>query len=562
MPCSSRCVRLLASSFVIAALCPNVGLVHANPGLPLLHEQQRELQELERQQRLRRLSPSPIGTPAEATPSASASKHCWPISGVRLAGNTLIDSDVLNSSLEPLLQPCMSEAQINGVLKAITRLYMERGYLASRPYLANPLGGRGSLDILIVEGFVESVEFDDPQLPLSLSRAFPDLLGQPLTLQALEQGLRQMDRLRSVDLGADLKPGTLPGGTRVVIRARRPLALRGQAQVNVNNFGSVLVGRQQAALTLALDSPLHQNDFLQLGLMSSLPGSPGEFRGHTLAYSIPHGPWTLGISASEARYQSPLPFLRFIDGVGSGSAGMYTLKLDRSLWHSQNALLGASVQISHKRISNRISVIKLGVQSSTLSTLDADLNLSWRTDAQWNASLGYSQGLALFGADTQTINPSSPEPQFRKYRASLWHRRERTDPLTRWRWDSELAAQYSPDPLSALEQMGVGGPSAVRGFRDSTVSGSSGAVWRNTLSLPLNTGLPLEIRPAIGLDAGWSRFDHGSPSQRLLGMSAGLHLTRPDARLSLEYQRPLHNDNTPRHALEAGHWRAQLTLVF
>lgn len=559
MPCLFRCGRLLVSSSFIAALCLNTGQVHANPGLPLLREQQRESQEFERQQRLRRLSPAVIGTPAENTPSAADAKHCWPISGVRLAGNTLIDSSVLDNSLEVLLEPCMSEAQINGVLKAITRLYVERGYLASRPYLANPLVAGGPLDILIVEGFVESVEFDDAQLPLSLSRAFPDLVGQPLTLMALEQGLAQMNRLQSFELSADLEPGDLQGGTRVMIRSKRSRASRLSGLSDVNNFGSYTTGRGQTALVLGMDSPLQQNDFAQVLSMSNLPGGPGEVRGHGLRYSIPHGPWLFSLSADRLRYQVPLFKSRY---VSHGRTEVSSMTLERAIWHYQTIALGSSVRLSRKHMDSRFSGSTISLQSSTHTVFDADINLSWRNHSLWQATLGYSQGLPLFGADTQTVTPHAPRPQFRKYRATLWQLHESLDPALRWRWVSELNLQYSPDPLHPLEQIAVGDGSAVRGFRDSGVSGASGAVWRNTLSLPLNTGLPLEIRPNLGLDAGWSRFDHGAPSQRLLGMSVGLELSRPDARLRLDYQRPLHNDSTPRDALEPGHWRAQLTLVF
>lgn len=559
MACSRRIRQLLAASAFITLLLLVASPVLADLGLPQLREQQREVQELERQQRLRRLSRPDVNTPPEAPSPTPRSDHCWSVTGLRLAGNTLIDDEALNGLLDPLLHPCMSEAQINSLLSAITALYLQQGYLASRPYLANPPQAGTSLDILIVEGFVESVEFEDPDLPLSLRRAFPDLLGRPLTLRALEQGLNQMNRLQSVDLSADLEPGTLQGGTRVVIRSKSQRASRWRTIAGLNNQGSALTGREQLALGLTFDSPLEQNDLLQLRGRRGVSGGPGESSSHGLSYSIPHGLWSLGISADRLEYVAPLPGSTL---VSSGRSDFYSLGIERALWHRPFADLSASLQLSHKRVSNRIARSPLNLQSPTLTTLDVGLNLSWRDAALWNLSVGYSQGLALLGADTQTINPRMPEPQFRKYRAGLWQRREGYAARLPWRWDSELNLQYSADPLPAVEQIAVGDGSAVRGFRDSTVSGASGAVWRNTLSVPLGTSLPLEIRPSIGLDTGWSRFDQGRPWQRLSGASAGLQLSLPGGQLSLEYQRPLHSSSTPRRNLEPGHWRGQLTLVF
>lgn len=236
----------LASLMLIALCLLPARSADANDGaslLPLLREQRREADERERQQRLRQLTaPSAINVPDEIAGSRFDSEQCWPISGVRLAGNMLISPEALNRVLEPLLQPCMDEARINAALKAITRTYLEQGYLAARPYLANAPAAGASLDIVIVEGFVESVEFDDPELPLSLSRAFPDLVGAPLTLAALEQGLNQMNRLQSFDLSADLEPGELQGGdtggnpvaaqAHVALAAGYPLRSPGGRSVN------------------------------------------------------------------------------------------------------------------------------------------------------------------------------------------------------------------------------------------------------------------------------------------------------------------------------------------
>ncbi|MDR0279868.1 MAG: hypothetical protein LBJ37_18495 [Paucimonas sp.] len=532
--------------------------VQADPALQQLREQQRERRVLERQQRLRQLSRPPVNLPAEPTAPTMQSDHCWPISGLRLAGNTLITRETLNAHLDPLLQSCMGEAQINEVLKAITRLYVHEGYLASRPYLANPPEAGASLDIMIVEGFVESVEFADPDLPLSLERAFPDLLGRPLALDALEQGLSQMNRLQSFDLSADLEPGTLQGGTRVVIRSKRRRASRWQLMTHLNNTGAALTGRNQAAIDLILDSPLEQNDRLHLRGRRTLPSAPGESLSFGLGYSIPHGAWSFALNADYPNYRAPLPGVSL---NSTGQSAIYSLGLERSLWNKRSSALGASLQLNYKRLDNRIGNRTVILQSPTLTTLDAGLNLSWRDDALWSINLGYSLGLPFLGADTQTFNSRTPQPQFRKYRASLWQRREGLDPALPWRWDSDLVVQYSPDPLPAVEQISVG-DSVVRGQGDYTMTGASGARWRNNLSLALATPLPIQVRPSIGLDLGWSRFDHGLPSQRLAGAFAGIQLATPRGQLNLDYQRTLYVSHLSSRLLEPGQWRARLTLLF
>ena len=186
----------------------------------------------------------------------------------------------------------------------------------------------------------------------------------------------------------------------------------------------------------------------------------------------------------------------------------------------------------------------------------------WLDGGLWSAYLGVSQGLDWFGADHEPLVSNAPHPRFRKYRANLLRLSHGRDPAWPWRWQSELNLQYSPDSLPAVEQQLLSDNSAVRGFRQLSVAGASGAVWRNTVSQPLPLDLPrgLILRPQLGMDVGWSKFDHGSAAQRLVGAHAGLELSLSDSRLTLDYQRALHANTVHRHHLEAGYWLLEWVL--
>lgn len=162
------------------------------------------------------------------------------------------------------------------------------------------------LDIVIVEGFVETIELAGPDLPLSLSSAFPGLLGQPLYLPDLEQGLDQLNRLRAYELGATLLPGELQGGTRVVVQPGK-VASRWHLDSRFDNRGSELTGRHRVNLGIGLDSPLGLNDELRLSLARTVLDTPGQSQGISLYYSIPYGAWTFALSASQLSYQAPSP---------------------------------------------------------------------------------------------------------------------------------------------------------------------------------------------------------------------------------------------------------------
>ncbi|HGM5579646.1 TPA: ShlB/FhaC/HecB family hemolysin secretion/activation protein [Pseudomonas putida] len=542
--------RLTISAWLALSSCSTA--LAADPASEQMRDQQRELQQLQQQQRLEQWKRRPAPKPqAPAAASTSADSRCWPVSGLRLSGNQRLDNAALEQTLQPLLRPCMSANDINGLLLAITEAYVHAGYPASRPYLAHrPKAGK-PLDILIVEGFVESIELDSA-LPLSLAGAFPGMLGQPLHLPDLEQGLDQLNRLRAYDLGADLAPGELPGGTRIQIEPRR-IGARWHVDSRLDNRGSALTGRYRLNLGLGLDSPLGLNDDLRLSLLSTVFDAPGRSQGVSLYYSIPYGPWTFALNASELQYRAPVPGSRL---RSHGISSLQGLSLDRMLWRNRQGMLNASLRLDHKRIDNGFGPLRIVQQSPTLTSVEAGINLFWLEGGLWNAYLGVAQGVDWFGADRSPVGRKSAEPAFRKYRANLLYLRQGP-----WRWQSELNLQYSPDRLPAIEQLALTDDLAVRGFRQYSVAGASGAVWRNTLSHALPLALPVEVRPHLGLDLGWTRFDHGSSPQRLAGASLGVTLGTAGSRLRLDYQRALSASDLRRDSLEPGFWVLEWTLT-
>ena len=541
---------LLAACLAVLLCMP--GIASGDTASWQLQEQQQNLRDLQQQQRLERWQGK--REPSETSPGPAtvpAHQPCWEIRGVQIAGNHQLPDTLLADTVRRSVTACMGPADIDGLLRALTGQYVAAGFPASRPYLAQTPRSGAPLRIGVVEGFVESIELAGPELPLSLSSAFPDMLGHPLYLPQLEQGLDQLNRLRAYDLGADLLPGTLPGATRVVVQPRK-VASPWHLDNRFDNRGSDQTGRHRLTTGLGLDSPLGLNDDLRVSLSRTVFGAPGNSRGLTLYYSIPYGPWTIAMSASRLRYKAPLPGSH---QVADGSSRYHSLSAERVLWRGPRGMLSASVRLDRKQLINRSASAVIVQQSPTLATLEAGVNLLWLEQGLWNAYLGVAQGIGAFGADRSPIGVQRLRPDFRKYRANLLHLRQGPAEWP-WRWQSEVALQYSDDALPAVEQLLASDDTAVRGFRLRTYSGSSSAVWRNTVSLALPHAFnqALQIRPYLGVDLGWARTLPGSTPQRLAGAAAGVELSLPGSRLRLDYQRALHASDLPGRRLEPGFW--------
>jgi len=529
--------------------------------LRLQQQQQRDLQQLQLEQRQRQIQRGSFAVPptTPALPADTAQdQRCWPLSGTRVAGVTLFNKAELNTRIEPYVAPCMGVAQINRLLAEITRLYVEAGYIASRPYLISTPAAGHPLDIHVEEGYVEAIELADQSLPVSLRGAFPGMLGEPLNLRDLEQGLDQLNRLRSVDLTADIAPGSTPGASRIILRSRSS-ASRWALGLGVDNLGSAGTGRDRNAVSLSLDSPLQLNDALNLSFSDTLNHGPRYSRSNSLFYSIPYGYWTYSLFASHAEYRSPFKLSR-TTLYNSGRTDQVSLRTDRVLWRDQSHQLSANLQLAYKDVDSYLQKVRLGIQSPTLTVAEAGVNLFWLNSAVWNLDVNYAQGLTWFGADRDAdqVVKNLPQAQFHKYRANLTQWRNGQLIGQPWQWQSQLSVQYSPDALPAIEQLLVTDDSAVRGYRENSASGAIGAVWRNTLRLPLNSDLPFKITPRLGLDNGWVKREYGARSQRLSGASAGLNLSWKNVQLDLDYQRNL---NTPAgFAQEPEVWLTRLSL--
>ncbi|MGE8112274.1 MULTISPECIES: ShlB/FhaC/HecB family hemolysin secretion/activation protein [Pseudomonas] len=556
-----QCRPLHAASRALAGCLAGMLIAHTvladDPASLQLRDQQQSLRHFEQQQRLKRWQQPPAPERNEQAAAQPVADQCWAVSGLRIVGNRQLADQALEPALRKWLLPCMGINDINNLLRGITQLYVSAGFPTSRPYLRRQPGDDAPLDIVIVEGFVESIEFDDPELPLFLPGAFPGVLGEPLYLPALEQGLDQLNRLRAYDVSMDLLPGELQGGTRVVLQPRK-IGSRWHLDSRLDNRGSELTGRHRLNLGLGMDSPLGLNDDLRVSLLSSVLHAPGKVQGITLYYSVPYGPWTFALNASQLSYDAPLPHSR---QTSDGSSSYQGLSVERVLWRNQQGLLSASTRLDRKQLVNRSAGAVITQQSPTLTSVEAGINLLWLEGGLWNGYLGIVQGLDWFAADEGPLGAESLRPDFRKYRASLLHLRQ-GPPDRPWRWQSELALQYSEHALPAIEQLLVSDDSTVRGFRLSTYSGASGATWRNTLSqpLPASWAHPLQIRPYLGLDVGWTRHSTGKPSQRLAGTAAGIELSLKNARLRLDYQRALYTSDLPRSRLEPGFWVLECTL--
>ncbi len=523
-------------------------LALADDTLRWLEQERRTRESLERDQQLRQLQ-RVVPAPRPEPPIPSADPRCWQLTGLRLNGNRLIDDAALQRAIAPLLKPCMGVNAIRQVLANIQRLYVARGYIAARAYPVQAPSDGEPLAISIDEGFVESIELADEQLPVSLHGAFPALIGKPLHLPTLEQGLDQLNRLRSIDLEARVMPGELDGGSRVILSARSqrsPWHLRAR----YGNGGDQVAGRHGASLVVSRDNPLHLNDVLHMSLFSTFGNAPHYSRSLGLYYTVPYGPWTLGASLGRSQQVAFTPIGHYRSELASQSHG---LSLSRLLWRNQQTLLSASLRLDQKQLQRWFDATRQAVSDPRQTSAGIDLSLLWLGRATWSAQLGYGHSLPWLGADSRA---------FQQWRMAALRTQTWPGKGYQWRWDSSLETQYSPGRLPASEQWLLSSSASVRGLRDSNISADSAAVWRNSLAmaLALRPGLVLTPHVAVDYGRGWGGWTRDRQYPALAGISAGASLAWPGAEVTLDYRHAVVIKDGP--PAEPGFWNMELKLDF
>lgn len=211
----------------------------------LIRDRQQQLLQ-EQQRRLDELQQLPGKTlPAEPAPQPDE-QRCFTIRTVVLKGAEHLSAADQERLVAPYRDQCLSVAQINTLLKAITHHYLQMGYVTTRAYLPAQELGAGQLTIVVVEGRLESLDSSALASSRELAMAFPGTTGEVLNLRELEQLVDQLSRLPSRQVELELAPGAQLGDSRVGLKGERLKPWRLSA---TRNNGDKNAGGKDVAFT-------------------------------------------------------------------------------------------------------------------------------------------------------------------------------------------------------------------------------------------------------------------------------------------------------------------------
>ena len=495
------------------------------------NEQERILEE--RRRELERLRPS--GTPLErqSAPAPTENGACFNVRTVTVEGGDVLSASDLRPATSSYENRCLTMTDLNELLRSVTAVYMEHGYVTARAYVPEQDINSGSLRLDVVEGSLEGFTLNGDESGWDrwrLITAFPGLEGGVLNLRDIEQGLDQMNRAQSVNTTMELVPGQKPGGTIVAVRQERVSPWQGS--LGFDNSGDKSTGTWRASAGLGLDNAVGINDVWNLSASHTLPGYEGKHsRSFSGGVSVPWGYWTFSLSGSLFYYRSTnqTPSQTFKTNGYSRTA---SFSADRVLARDDESKTIARAGLTRKWSASYIEDVRLITGDRDLSILNVGIDHSRRLGGGLlSAGLGYERGLHILGAMKDNSPYSEvPKAQFNKYTLDLNYFLPFKLAENEFSYAMTVRGQYTPDTLYSSERIGIASSGAVRGFTDGSLMGDTGLFMRNELrwTPPFGQSEATTIlgtpTPYIGFDRGWLKkdsvdpYEHGAVSGIALGV--------------------------------------------
>ncbi len=474
-------------------------------------------------------------------------------------GNTVFSNEHLSRVLAPYVGRRITETELEEARVAVTREYVDSGYINSGAVLPDQDAEGGTLLIEIVEGRLSEVEltgnkwFRSSWLKSQLRKA----AGTPVNFNHLRAGLQQLRQTPGIArINAELQPGGLPGESllHAVIKDEHPFRL----DLELSNKRPPSVGEGAAEFRFADLNLLGVNDPLELRWLAGHATKDGSAYGDgieniSLNYEFPVAPWgtSLGINASRGNSGVLDETFAALDITSrTEEAGV---RVRQEIVHTLENIFSVSISAVRKRSETFLLGVPFslapGAQNGESNVFATRFAIDWnhRTERQvFSLRSTLSLGGRGLGASDASKQPPSwngdavPDSRFTTWMSQAQYIRK----IFARSGDAEPAkpfgegllrnillilranTQLSDDALLTLEQFSLGGAQSVRGYHENQLLRDNGLVTSAEVRIPLwlrrNDEPALSLAPFFDLGKGWDNRRANRGWQTLSSAGVGI----------------------------------------
>ena len=447
---------------------------------------------------------------------------------------------------------CIDPVLIHSLISELSNLYIDAGYITTRPYIQEQDISDGQIEVQLLPGLIETIVTADEETPARrLFTALP-FYQHWLNLRDLESALETFERVPSAEADFKIKPGATQGTSVVEIEIVDTKPWR--FEIGVNGKTGLDPGY---SARLSIDNPLQINDIIEIQASNgSVREAYQTNQGDQIAYSFPLGSYLFELSRGSVSYRQRVQGLND-SYLSSGDTEASSVKINKLLARSKTSKLSSAVALHRKDTEAFFEDVLVEVSSYKTAQLQFELSHEWyHSRGQFSNRLIYDKGLDSYGARDDgyfTVEngfDNEARLQFSKYTIDSRSLFVLSNPA--YRLSQNLHLQYSDDILFDNDKLNLGSIYSVRGY-SSALSGSKGWYLRNDFSKNLKSQWrPYEsvdrdkyISLSLGLDYGEIKCDRDSRDAcgDIYGLSVSTSITDTVFSLSFIWGHPLKQIN-------------------
>lgn len=483
--------------------------------------------------------------PKEEIPEA-ASKIKLRIQKVMFTHGHVYAESKLQVLAEPYIGRDIPLTDLYRLAEDITRLYRQDGYLLSRAIVPpQSIGKEGTVQIQIVEGFVDTISYEGEADAISAhARSFAEKIkdSRPLNAKDLERYLLLMRDLPGLEVEAVLKPSaTQSQASDLVIVVKRK---KMSAAVSINNQGSKYIGPYIANAAASFNSLFGREN--QLIVQAAIAQKTQQLKHGHVVYTEFVGSegtkLTFGGSWTKTR---PEDALKALDITGETKTLTFGVQHPFVRFRSQSFYAGLHFTLRNMASGLLNDAI---VSKDKLRIISADA--TWdAADCFWGTNLVHfeiSKGLPGFGGTENAYaykSRSNGRPDFTKVNLEASRLQGIGGNFSLY---GVIEGQYAFTPLLSSERFAYGGSSHFRAYTDAPLSGDAGIKEKIELRYGDNSPSAFlqsyQIYGFYGYGTAWNQKGSRDESKRISAPEVGggvRFLFLKNTSFNLEYDRPL-----------------------
>lgn len=388
-----------------------------------------------------------------------ATNNCLQISNIEVNNTNKHIDQKIDKITKKYVDKCINISDIKKIIRDITNLYVDMGYITTRVLLPEQDLSSGVLRLDVVEGYIESIDIGNQH---KLIPAFiPLKANRILSLKDIEQTYDHYSRISSNDINIMIKPGKKQGASRILI-VNKPKK-KWKVRTGIDNSGSKHKGEMLSYTNLSVENFLGHNESYLFSLKSSLDDPDIRYTSSKSFYfSVPFEYYDLSYQYNFSKNRS------FIESNNkkyrnSGTSTVYKADISRILHRNGSSKTSISAGFGHDIYSNYLDESKIQISSYKIHKVDFGLSYQGRLSASVlslgvNVTSGINKGFfSKFG------NIAIPSEKFNKINVNAsWFKPTPVVIAKRnVQFRSLFSAQYSPDMLASSEKFSLGGINSV-----------------------------------------------------------------------------------------------------